>query len=209
MVQTLVEVIEEFDPVKDYGIEIRKQYRMCLSVLKKGQKINPNEFIKSNLNRFTHGKKSFKTNREAVYHAFWIGKKVGILKPLSREESGVHNSFDNFCNPESVSYFIDQHRESRYRNLTAVKGTGTRYAYGYLLWRFDTWLHGKTFPFNQEVMVGNNTYQRTIENVTLDGVEHLLRLYQQPFKTESDFIRVVKRYLLIQCMQTSAPGQSR
>ncbi|SMH71159.1 protein of unknown function [Candidatus Nitrosotalea okcheonensis] len=78
MVQTLVEVIEEFDPVKDYGIEIRKQYRMCLSVLKKGQKINPNEFIKSNLNRFTHGKKSFKTNREAVYHAFWIGKKVGI-----------------------------------------------------------------------------------------------------------------------------------
>lgn len=121
--QTLVEVIEEFDPTKDYGIEIRKQYRMCLSSLKKGQKINPNEFIRNNLNKFTHGTKPFKTNREAVYHAFWIGKKIGILKSLPCEESGVYISFDNFCNLDSVSYFIEQLRENRYRNLTVVKGT--------------------------------------------------------------------------------------
>lgn len=37
MIQTLVEVIDEFNPEKDYGIEIRKQYGMCLSVLKKVQ----------------------------------------------------------------------------------------------------------------------------------------------------------------------------
>lgn len=196
MVQTLVEVIEEFDPTKDYGIEIRKQYRMCLSVLKKGEKINPNEFIQNHLNKFTHGTKSFKTNREAVYHAFWIGKKIGILKSLPQEESGVYISFDDFCNLDSVSYFIDQLRESRYRNVTPGKGTGTRDAYAYRLWRFDRWLHGKTFSFNKEVMVGNNSYERTIENVTLEGVEHLLRLFQQPFKTESDFIKVVKKYLL-------------
>jgi hypothetical protein len=39
-------VVREFDPCKDYGIKVRKQFVKCLSVLKQGQKINPDEFIK-------------------------------------------------------------------------------------------------------------------------------------------------------------------
>lgn len=180
----------------DYGIKIRKQYAKCLSVLREGEKINPNEFIQKNLNKFTLGNKPFGANRAVVYHAFTLGKKIGVLKSLPQEASGLHISFENFCNLETVSYFVDQLRESRYRNIEPPKGTGTRHAYAYRLWQFDLWLHGKTFEFNREVSVGNNTFQRTIENVTLNGVEQLLKLYQQPYKLEQDFVRVVKKYLL-------------
>jgi hypothetical protein len=49
MLRQYYEVVEEFDSKKDYGIEMRKQYTECLSVLKKGQKINPLEIARNYL----------------------------------------------------------------------------------------------------------------------------------------------------------------
>lgn len=45
MVQTFLQVIEEYKPTKDYGIIIRKQYAKCLSVLKKGGKIKAERIL--------------------------------------------------------------------------------------------------------------------------------------------------------------------
>jgi hypothetical protein len=89
MVQNFLKVVDAFDPDKDYGEEIRPQYARCLSVLKKGETINPREFIKKNLDKFTKGKRSLKSNSQLIYHAFWVGKFIGILKELPHEESGL------------------------------------------------------------------------------------------------------------------------
>src|SRR6185312_11630304 len=106
---------------KDYGTNIRSQYAKCLSVLKKGETVNPRKFIDENLNKFTKGKRSFKSNSQLVYHAFWYGKKIGILKELTHEESGVPISFANFCKLETVSYFIEQLKKSGYKNVEPGK----------------------------------------------------------------------------------------
>ena len=40
MVKQYFKVLKKFDSEKDYGFKIRPQYAKCLSMLKKGQKIN-------------------------------------------------------------------------------------------------------------------------------------------------------------------------
>lgn len=196
MVQHFLKVVQAFDPKKDYGTKIRLQHAKCLSVLKKGETINPRKFMEENLNKFTKGKRSFKTNRELVYHAFFYGKKIGILKELPHEESGVPISFANFCKLETVSYFIGQLRKSRYRHVDPGKSTGTRHAYAYRLWKFNNWLHGKTFEFTHENQVKKGTYKRVTDSIQLDGVQDFLKLYQQPFKMDSEFAKIVKMYLM-------------
>lgn len=151
VVQHFLKVVQNFDPKKDYGIKIRLQHAICLSVLKKGETTNPRKFMEENLNKFTKGKRSFETNRELVYHAFWCGKKIGMLKELPHEDSWVPTSYVNFCKLESVSYFIKQLRKSRYRNVNPGKAAGTGHAYAYHLWGFNNWLHGKTFEFTHEM----------------------------------------------------------
>lgn len=196
MVQHFLKVVQAFDPDKDYEIKIRLQYVKCLSVLKKGETINPRKFIEENQDKFTKGKRSFKSNSQLVYHAFWYGKKIGMLKELSHEDSGVPISYENFCKLESVSYFISQLRKSRYRNVDPGKATGTRHAYAYRLWSFNNWLHGKTFEFTHEIQIKKDTYKRGTESIQLNGVEDLLKLYQQPFKLDAEFAKIVKMYLM-------------
>lgn len=69
-------VLEEFDPKKDYGVKIKPQYKKCLSILKKDEKINRHDFINAHLNEFTDKPLGFKSNRDLVGHSFTIGKRL-------------------------------------------------------------------------------------------------------------------------------------
>ncbi len=196
MVQTFYLVKEEFDPDKDYGIEIRKQFGKCLSVLKKGERINLNEFVQSHLNQFTSMEQSLKSNRTLIYHSFTIGKKIGMLETLSQEESGMSISMDNFRKLESISYLMLQLGGSKYKNLKTTKDRGTAISYAYKLWKFNEWLHGKTFEFQTSEQQGKETFLRIKKQITLTGLEHFLKLYQDPYKTEQEFVKIIKQYLM-------------
>ena len=196
MVKKYYRVINEFDTKKDYGIKIRKQYANCLASFRKGDKINPEEFITEHLNEFTLHKVSVKSNQALVYHAISSGLRMGILEPVSQEELGIAISYDEFCKLETVAYFIEQLRGSQYRNVDPKKSAGTANCYAYLLWHFNNWLHGRSFEFYKEVAQGNNTYKREKTKVTINTVEQFLKMYQEPFKVESDYVKVVKKYLL-------------
>jgi hypothetical protein len=87
-------------------------------------------------------------------------------------------------------------RGSRYKNPALKKDAGTASAYTYRLWNFNNWIHGKTFEFNVEIQKDKNTFQRTQQNVTLDGIEQFLKMFQKPYRVESDYVRVIKKYLL-------------
>ncbi len=52
---------------------MRKQYVECLSVLKKGDKVNPLEIARNYLNSFTKKPRKFETNKDIAYHSFGIG----------------------------------------------------------------------------------------------------------------------------------------
>ena len=49
MVQNFLRVVEDFDPNKNYEIKIRPQYARILASLKKGETVNPKEFIEKTL----------------------------------------------------------------------------------------------------------------------------------------------------------------
>lgn len=109
-------VVEEFDQNKSYPIKIRPQYARILSSFQKGQKINPKECINENQSQFTM-KDTQKANAGAIYHALTLGRKIGVLRDLTDVESGAPISFEDFCRLETVQYFINQHKGSRYKNL--------------------------------------------------------------------------------------------
>ena len=102
----------------------------------------------------------------------------------------------DFCQLESVSYFASQLRGSKYRNLKDTrKLSSTKKDYLYRLWEFNNWLHGKSFDFKIEKQLSDNTYQVDTENITLESVDHFLQLFQQPHSNDSDYIKVIKRFL--------------
>lgn len=189
-------VLEEFDPERDYGVKIKPQYKKCLAVLKKGERINPYEFVNAHINEFTEKPQGFKTNRTLIYHSFTIGKRVGILQQLTLEESGYSISYDRFCQLESIQYFMSQHKGNAYKNLKTSQKGGTAGTYSNWLWKFNEWLYGKSFEFQISEQKDQDTFRRIRKIVKLKGLEHLLKLYTDPYKIEQEFIKIIKTYLL-------------
>jgi len=96
-------VENEFEPDSNYPIKIRPQYARILHSLQKGQKLNPQEYISQHQSEFTR-KDSHKATAVAIYHALTVGKKIGILRDVSPQESGLTISYEDFCRKDSVKY---------------------------------------------------------------------------------------------------------
>jgi integrase len=189
-------VLEEFDPKKDYGVKIKPQYKKCLAVLKKGQRINPHEFVNAHLNEFTEKSHGFKTNRTLIYHSFTIGRRIGMLQQLTLEETGYSISYDKFCRLESMQHFMSQLKGNSYKNLKTNRMGGTAGTYSSWLWKFNEWLYGKSFEFQISEQKDQDTFKRIRKTVRLNGLEHLLKLYKDPYKIEQEFTKLIKTYLL-------------
>ncbi len=196
MLKQYYTVVEEFDSKKDYGIEIREQYAECLSVLKKEQKVNPLEIAQKYLNSFTKKPRKFETNKDIAYHSFGIANKIEMLKKLPKIQKDVVMAPEQFYKLETIHYFIRQHRGSRYKNIKPKNDAGTANAYGYKLWQFNNWLAGKTFEFYTQVQIGEDTFRRKKKKIQIQDVEHLLKMYQEPFSSKADFLKVIKEYLM-------------
>ena len=196
MAKQFYRVLEEYDSKKDYCTQIRKQYARVLESLRKGDKINPLEFTEQHLNEFTTKPRPMKTNRDIIYHSFAIGKEIGMLKEVSLNEKGIAMSKEEFYALETVRYCMKQLRGSSYQNVTPSNMSGTSAVYGYRLWQWNNWITGKTFEFFTQTQVGQDTFKQEKRTVRIQSIEHLLKMYQEPFSVKSDFFRVVKEYLL-------------
>jgi len=80
--EKIYQVIQEFDPTKDYGISIRPKEAQCLSLLRKGQSVIQKQFVEDNQNKF----KSFRIYPHLVCCSFGTGEKIGILKYTSEKQ---------------------------------------------------------------------------------------------------------------------------
>ncbi len=192
--QTL-KVVKPFDSQQDYGIHIPKGFKKVYSDLELNHIFSGKEFV---LNKMPNYTKSQNANTISVYgwRILRIGKKIGILQECNINKPPItHDDFDKL---ETVHYWLSQLRSTKFKNLTEnkFKKSGTVDQYSYRTWIFNNWLHGKEFVLHQTRQIEQDTFKRIETTVTIEGMEHLLKLYQEPYSIESDFIKIVKRYLL-------------
>ncbi len=195
MVKQFYKVLKKFKTEKDYGEKIRPQYVTCLSMLKVGQKINQKDFASEFGHEFTK-KDTQQAREEAVYHAFMLGRKIGILRVLSTTELGYGIAYDDFIKIKSVAYFMKQHNGSRFKNMESKSHEGTRGTYARKLWKFNNWVTDREVTFTKIYPSSKDTFKQKIEKIKLKGVDDLLHHYVQPLSQEREFVKVIKEYLL-------------
>lgn len=189
-----IEILENFDPKKDYGIPIRKQVFTVLSELEKGKQYRLVELIEKYDGIITK-KKNLQSTRQVFKHMMKIGKEIGIIK----EVVDYAISFENFCQLDTVSYMRRQLKETKFKNpeaKTKHSGGGTRKAYSITLWHFNNWLHGKTITVSKIIPVGENLQRIEQVEIKLDTVEDLLKAYQESSNKGIEIIRCIKEYLM-------------
>jgi len=187
------QVLEEYNP-KKHNVSLRPSQRKCFELLKKGDIFEPKIMIVDNAEYFATAscKDHLNASKHAVFSTLRIARSLGIIKEV---DTGVI-SFNDFCQLESLKYFSEQLRGTKNKYLKVTKTDGsTKKNYLYRCWEFNNWLHGKTFEFKQTKHLTETTFETITEKITVDGLEHLLDLYKKSFNSDSDFIRVIKRFL--------------
>ena len=195
MVKQYYKILRKFNPEKDYGIKIRKQYGKCLSMLKVGQKINQKDFANEFGHEFTK-KNTQKAREDAVYHAFVLGRKIGMLQELSAIELGYAISYEDFIKLKTVARLMSQHKGSKLKNIESKSHEGTRGAYARKLWKFNNWITNKEVTFTKIFQTSKDTFKQKIEKIKITGLEDFLHRYIQPLSQEREFVIVIKDYLL-------------
>ena len=105
--------------------------------------------------------------------------------------------FVEFCKQETVLYCIKQLRGSKFKNLIPQeKLSSTQKSYAYCFWRFNNWLHGRTFEFYQLNQVSSDSFQREKKSIVLQGLEDFFKLYVESHNSEQEFVKLIKHYLL-------------
>ncbi len=187
------EVLENFDPSKHEQFFSKSQTK-CMGLLKKGFVFTPVKLINDNLDYLPTfiAKNKHRATSITVFNTLRIAKGLGIVRVVDDKPI----PFDDFCQLESVSYFADQLRGSKNKNLVEKrKLVSTKKDYLYRTWEFSNWLHGKTFDFKVVKHLSETTFETKTEQITLEGLEHLLNLYKESFQTNSDYVRVIKKFL--------------
>lgn len=177
------QVIQKFNPRHDYGVHLPNRFKTTLSEFEKGEKFRPLDIVS----------KLPKSNETLAYDTITFGVKIGILELLKSNPT----EFEDFCNQKTVKYFADQLRGSKYKHQETSSSNGsTKKLYLYKLWNFNNWLVSKTIKFRRQIRTGIDTLKEIDDLVVLQGVEHLLELYQEPHTSDTEFVKIIKSFLM-------------
>lgn len=187
-------ITESFDPKKKYPIHIRKQVLNILKDFKKGDQYQLSELIIEYNDKIgkTH---NLANTRNVMKHVLKTGKQIGVIKEV--QSSSI--SFENFCKLDTVSYMRKQLTQTKYKNESAKTkhtGGGTRRSYSLSLWKFHEWIIGKSITTQQAISVGDNLQRIEKKTIKLNGIEDLLRVYQESNNRGAEFERFIKAYLM-------------
>jgi len=189
------EILDNFDPQKQ-KISTTPTILKCLKLFKKGDIISPKKFAESNRQYLSKPDSKITATLYTVDRSIQIAKELGLISLI--DENPI--SYADFIQLESVQYFLNQLRGSKMKNLSndGMKENTTKRSYVQQIYHFNNWLHDKSFEFSTTKQIEIDVFKKTKENIKLEGLEHLLQLYQSSFNTESEYIKVVKRYLMDQ-----------
>lgn len=189
-----IEILEDFDPDKNYKIHIRKQIALVLSKLEKSKHYKLSELIEK-YDGIVTKKKNTGSTRDVFKQALKIGKEIGIIKELIAEPI----SFENFCELDTISYMRRQLKQTKFKNpqaKTKHSGGGTRRSYSLALWHFSNWLNDKSISIPKVIPIGDNLQKIKTVTINLDTVEDLLKAYQETNSKGAETIRIIKEYLM-------------
>ena len=113
MYKKVFKVVDDFNSDNDYGVYIYSQQVKCLSVLKKGQVTTQKEFLEKHSNELTVKFSEQPVIQRLIITSFGIGVKIGVLKKVNNSPI----TFLDFCKLETVSYFREQLRHSKFKNV--------------------------------------------------------------------------------------------
>ena len=190
------EILENYDPSKHDKTGITPRIENCLNLFKKGDIISPSQFAEANIPFLTSSSSKLNTVKNTVDTSIQIAKKLGIISLVN--ENPI--TYADFQNLDSVQYFVSQLRGSKMKNLesNSIKDNTTKRHYVQQVYHFNNWLHGKEFEFSTIRQMDIDTFKKIKERIKLDGIEHFLQLYQSSQNTESEYIKIVKLYLMDQ-----------
>ena len=73
---------------------------------------------------------------------------------------------------------------------------GTQKLYLNRIWNFSNWLVGKEFEITRMQQIELDMFKKSKEIVTIQHVEHLLKLFQESEASESEVIKIIKQFLM-------------
>ena len=187
------QVLEEYNP-KKHHVKLKPSQLKCIALLKKGDTFEPKNMIVDHADYLAtkSAKSKLTASKHVVAETLRIAKELGIVQTF---ETTVM-PFEEFCQLDSIQYFGEQLKGTKTKFLKSVNyDSSTKRNYLYRTWEFNEWLHGKTFEFKQTKHLTETTFETITEKITLDGIEHFLELFKRSFNSDSDFIRVIKRFL--------------
>ncbi len=185
-------VIDEYSEQKHGSLEFPFRIKKCIMTFKKGDQFQPKDFLQKHGSIFTKNGSVNKSSQTTLSYAIKFGRENGILEKIETESI----SFADFQNLETVSYFTNQIRGSKYKNIINHKLTSTRKSYLQALYKFNNWLYGKSFEFSRTRQIDIDTFRKENKTIKLAGLEHFLKIYQESLNTESEFIKIIKKYLM-------------
>ena len=184
-------VVEQFNPDKDYGVSFEKIFLKSLSQFDLGDEFGSKELATKLDAKFTT--RLPKSNRHLAYETISLGIRIGIFNQIHTGPT----EFDEFCKLETVRYFAEQLRGSKYKHKdTNATDNSTKSVYLRNLYKFDRWIRGRRFTFKRQVRVGMDTLKEITEEMTLGNVEIFLKLYQESHGSDAEFVKMIKSFLL-------------
>jgi len=193
--QKQYQVLELYNPQKDYGKKVQTRFCKVLSLLVPGTIVTQDELVQTWNKEFKKSQTKDSNTIWLVSRAFRLGKSIGILK----EREDLRLPYEEFCKLESVSYYAKQLRGSKIKNLQRRNKYeySTRIQYLYKLWDFNNYLHGKTFDFTTHIpQAEKGVYKKEKRPVKLDTIEDLLNLHRESRETEFEISKIIVNYLL-------------
>jgi len=181
---------------------LTKQCKKVLSSLQLGQTFEASSFLKDQMPIFCRTAEP-RNIANIGYRYLREGKRLGILSATSKDVKPI--SFDDFLQLDSVQYWLEQLSSTKYKNLKSNRKLyGTQETYAYQAWAFNNWLYSKDFEIHKSRQIDDDTFKQVTQRVTLNGIEQLLELYRVPNVVASDFIKIIKKYLLVVTLRTSS-----
>jgi len=194
MSKKTIEILENFDPKKNYKVHIRKQISKVLSKLEKDKQYQLSDLIQKYDGVITKTK-NLSNTQDVFKQVMKVGKQIGIIKEVDDKPI----SFENFCKLDTVSYMRKQLTQTKYKNQEAKtkhSGGGTRRSYSLNLWHFSNWIKGKSITTKMAISVGDNLQRIESKTIQLDSVEDLLHAFQESNNRGAEFERFIKDYLM-------------
>ncbi len=131
------EVIEAFDPKKEYPIHIQKRHREILKkITNVGDVFTPGQFYKKHIELMKSNNRSEISAQSILSTTMKIGTQIKILKRKPTDATVP----DWFKKLETVDYWSRQLRGSKMKNVKIGNRGTVRSLYVQHLWNFNKWL---------------------------------------------------------------------